>query len=75
MQEKHAFVLESFYLQGVFSCMNERDKSSSDCKHKQMLQKTELHLTNLLSCTICYIESSMVLTAGAMFQGCHTHFF
>ena len=49
--------------------MNERDTSSFDCKHKHMLWNTELHLTNLVSCTVCYIENSMVLTAGSMFQG------
>ena len=38
MHDKHAFVPESFYLQGVFSCMNERDISSSDCKHKHILE-------------------------------------
>ena len=36
------------------------------------LQKTELHLTNLVPCTLCYIYSSMVLTAGSMFQSYHT---
>ena len=41
----------------------------SDCKHKRML---EFHLTNLASCTVCYIDHSMVLTAGSMFQGYHT---
>ena len=34
--------------------------------------KMELHLTNLVSCTVCYIENSMVLTTGLMFQGYHT---
>ena len=27
--------------------MNERDTSPPDCKHKHMMQKTELNLTNL----------------------------
>ena len=46
--------------------------SSLDCKHKHMLLKAELHLTNLMSCTICYIQNSTVLTGGLMLQGYHS---
>ena len=56
-QRKHA-VITGFYVQGVLSYMNERDTSFLDCKHKRMLQKTELHLTNLVSCTIWYTYKS-----------------
>ena len=51
-QRKHVFAQDSFYLQGVFSFINERDAYFLDCKHKHMLQITELHLTNLVSCTV-----------------------
>ena len=37
-QGKNVFEQESFYLQGIFSCVNERDTSSLDCKHKHMLE-------------------------------------
>ena len=66
-QEKHAFAQECFYLQDVFSYINERDASSDVCKYKQMLLKMELHLTNLALCTVCYIWNSMVLTTVLMF--------
>ena len=32
---------KGFYLQGIFIYINERDTSSLDCKHNQMVQKTE----------------------------------
>ena len=53
--------------------MNERDISSLDCKHKHMLLKTELHLTNLVSCTVCniYIEF-LGFNSRWMFQAYHT---
>ena len=36
-QGKYAFTQECFYLQGIFSYINERDTSSPDCKYKYML--------------------------------------
>ena len=40
-----------------------------------MLQKTELHLTNLGPCTtVCYIQNFMVLTVGSIFHGYHSFF-
>ena len=61
-QENMFLVQESFYLQGIFSYINERDTFFLDCKHKHMLQKTELHLTNLVPCTVCYIWNYILLT-------------
>ena len=53
-QEKHASAQKSFYVQGIFSYIDERDTSSPDyCKYKHMLLKTELHLLNFASCTVC----------------------
>ena len=51
-QGNYAFTQESFYLQGIFNYINERYMYTFcfDCKHKQMLQKTKLHLTDWLSC-------------------------
>ena len=57
---------------GIFSYINETGTSFLDYKHKYMLQKTELHLTNLVSCTVYYIKNFMVLAAGSMFQGYYT---
>ena len=37
-QRKRTFAQECFYLQGIFSYMNERD-TSFDCKYKHMLEK------------------------------------
>ena len=53
--KKHVFPQGSFYLQGIFF-INGRNTSFIDCKHKHMLLKTELHLTNLVSCTVFYIR-------------------
>ena len=44
----------------IYIYIYERDTSSLDCKHKHMLLETELHLTNLVSCTVYYIDNSMV---------------
>ena len=41
--ENLLFAQASFYLQGIFCNLNERETSSLDCKHKHMLQKT-LHI-------------------------------
>ena len=54
----------------LFNYINERGTSVFDYKHKHMLQKMELHLTNLVPCTLC--NCRMILTAGSMFQGYHT---
>ena len=68
--------MKKFCLQGINRYyINKRDTSSLNCKHKHMLLKTELHLTNLVPCTICYTYNSMVLSAEAMFHGYHTYFF
>ena len=61
---KDNMLCTSKFLQGIFSSMNEKDTSSLDCKHKYMLQKTELHLTILVYCNICRIQNSMALAAG-----------
>ena len=37
-QEKHYFAQPCFYFQGIFSYINERDTSSTACKHKHMLE-------------------------------------
>ena len=49
------FCTRKFYKQGLFSYINESHTSFLDCKHKHMLQETELHLINLVPCTVCYI--------------------
>ena len=38
-------------MKGIFKYINESDTSFLDCKHKHMLQKMELHLTNFVTCT------------------------
>ena len=65
-------LLRTKYLEDTFSYVNERDTLSLECKHKGKLLKTELHLTNLVSCTISYIANSTVLTAESMFQSYHS---
>ena len=72
-QRKHAFGQARFYLQGIFNYINERTHHFLIEKHVvNILKKMGLHLTNLVSCTFCYIQNSMVLTAGSMFQGYQT---
>ena len=38
MQGKHAFAQECFYLQDIFSYLNQRVTFSHDCEHKHMLE-------------------------------------
>ena len=59
---KYIFAQESFYLQGILDDINEQDTSFLECKHKHMI-KRELHLTNLESCTVSYLQNLMVAQA------------
>ena len=69
--EKYIFTQESFYLQGILNEINEKDTSFLDCKHKHVM-KAEIHLIMSESCTVCYLQKSMVLQAELISKGYHS---
>ena len=54
-QGKHNFAQDCLYFQGVFICINERDTSFPDCKHKHMLENGAPPYKFGVVYTVCYI--------------------
>ena len=54
-QGKQSFAQDCFCFQGIFIYINERDTSTSDCKHKHMLENGAPPDKFGVLYTVCYI--------------------
>ena len=62
---------ESIFLHKKFLSTRYTQRSFLDCKHKHMI-KSGGHLTKLESCTISYLQKSMVSQAELISKGYHS---